>query len=225
MELLISNAIGKLRRATVNGRDYLVAPITSIVPGVLKGSKGPLYYPPEEFAANVGSWDGMPLTVWHPTDPLTNEFVSASAPGVWENQGIGRVRNSRFNGKLRHEGWFDEELTLAADKRFGTDIWNRLTSGRPIELSTGLFTDNEEAPPGAKHNGRPYVEVVRNYRPDHIAVLPDQVGACSIKDGCGVMVNSIGKDTLKPGWGFERVPVGHDQTRFRLVCNQPDCPT
>jgi hypothetical protein len=32
--------------------------------------------------------------------------------------------------------------------------------------------------------------VARNYRPDHLAVLPDQRGACSLTDGCGVMVNT-----------------------------------
>jgi hypothetical protein len=55
-----------------------------------------------------------------------------------------------------------------------------------------LFTDNETAPPGASHLGRPYNFVARNYRPDHLAILPDQRGACSIEDGCGLNTNRLG---------------------------------
>jgi hypothetical protein len=40
---LTANAYGKARREVVNGRDFLVAPLTLIVPGVLHGSQGPLY--------------------------------------------------------------------------------------------------------------------------------------------------------------------------------------
>ena len=57
-----------------------------------------------------------------------------------------------------------------------------------MELSTGLFTDNDETA-GVSPKGRNYEAVARNHRPDHMAVLPDQVGACSINDGCGVLVN------------------------------------
>src|SRR5690606_13771547 len=32
----------------------------------------------------------------------------------------------------------------------------------------------------------PYHSVARDYKPDHIAILPDRIGACSIADGCGV---------------------------------------
>ena len=61
-----------------------------------------------------------------------------------------------------------------------------LAAGRKIELSTGLFTDNEPARPGATHNGRAYGHVARAHRPDHLAILPDRRGACSVDDGCGV---------------------------------------
>ena len=37
-----------VRRESLHGRSYLVAPTTLIVPGVLNGSMGPLYYPPED---------------------------------------------------------------------------------------------------------------------------------------------------------------------------------
>ena len=36
-------------------------------------------------------------------------------------------------------------------------------------------------------NGEEYSEVLRNYRPDHLAILPDLVGACSLDDGAGFL--------------------------------------
>jgi hypothetical protein len=40
---LTANLVGRSRRETLNGREYIVAPVTLIVPGVLNGSKGALY--------------------------------------------------------------------------------------------------------------------------------------------------------------------------------------
>jgi hypothetical protein len=83
------------------------------------------------------------------------------------------------------EGWFDIEKTKKIDPR----VFNALEKGNKLELSTGLDTDNIPAAIGAAWNGRNYTHVARNYRPDHLAILPDQIGACSISDGCGVLVN------------------------------------
>lgn len=189
---ILTNA-ATTRRTWHKGREYIVAPLSMIVPGVLPGSKGSLYYPPQEVARNARGWDGMPITVNHPTDPMTNESLSARKRGVWGRQGIGRVKSTTFNGKLQAEGWFDVKRTAQVDNR----ILAALNRGESIELSTGLFTDNEYAP--GSHNGRPYTHIARNYRPDHLAVLPDQRGACSREDGCGVLVNS--GDDKKQGCG------------------------
>ncbi len=171
---------GRVRRETLNGRQFLVAPATLIVPGVLPGSKGALYYPPEEVSANATDWNHTPLTVGHPTDPFTAEHLSARDPGVLDRQGIGFVRKSVYNGKLQAEAWFDEDRTQHVHK----GIYQSLMASRPMELSTGLYTDNEEV--AGSHNGRPYTHIARNYRPDHVAILMDQRGACSLADGCGV---------------------------------------
>lgn len=186
-EILLANSAGKTRRAWLNGREYLVAPLTTIVPGVLSGSKGALFYPPEEISRNHADWNDRPITLYHPTDPLTGEHLSADHDGVRERQGLGFLRNTTANGKLKHEGWFDAERTRSLDKR----VYDNLVKNRPMELSTGLYTDNEPAPAGSNFRGKPYSFTARNYRPDHLAVLPDQRGACSISDGCGVLVNRL----------------------------------
>lgn len=190
MEIIIANlSSGKpAKRVNVNGRWFLIAPMTLIVPGVLNGSQGALYYPPDECHTSVPSWNGMPLTLWHPV--VRGNHVSARTPGIIEKYGLGNVYNTSMNGKLTSKGWFDEIHVKNADKRFGTDIHGKLMRGEPIELSTGLYTDNHPAPAGANHNGKAYDFTARNYRPDHVAILPDQIGACSVNDGCGIHVNS-----------------------------------
>lgn len=191
VNILTSNVDGRVREATIDGRQYLVAPMSLINPGVLNGSKGPLFYPPEEINRNVDAWNGMPITVGHPTD--NGRAVSARDPKVVEKFGIGVLYNAQANGKLRAEGWFDVQKT----RQVRPDILNKLLQGEKIELSTGLYTDNEPAPRGATHNGRKYDFIARNYRPDHLAILPDSKGACSIQDGCGVLVNQATRNKCK----------------------------
>lgn len=191
METLISNLNGSATRyETLNGRSYLVAPLTLIVPGVLPGSKGRLYYPPEEVALNEGIWNGFPLVVNHPEKD--GRPVSARHPSVLQEYGIGFVFNDHVNslGERKAEGWFDVERTEEYDRRLKAEhrMLPRLKAGKPIELSTGLYTDNHPTRNGkCPKTGREYDAVARNYRPDHVAILPDSVGACSLRDGCGVL--------------------------------------
>jgi len=170
----------QIRREYLGGKEFIVTRGTTIVPGVLPGSQGALYYPPEECARNAWAWDHMPITVYHPTK--NGMGVSAHDPDVLEKQGVGFIRDTIMNGKLNSEFWFDVDRTRRVDNR----VLQMLEKGQKIELSTGLFTDNEPAGLNAQFNGRTYDAVARNYRPDHIAILPDLQGACNIADGCGV---------------------------------------
>lgn len=100
-------------------------------------------------------------------------------------------------GILKGEGWFDVDAT----KRIDNSILEALQQGRPIEVSTGLYTENIPAPPDSvDHKGRTYSYIARNYRADHLAILPNQKGACSVSDGCGVMVN---EEKEEAGQGFD----------------------
>lgn len=173
---------GKARRATLYGRSYLVAPLTMIVPGVLHGTNGPLLYPEEHVSKDPPAWNHMPIVVGHPVKNGAN--ISARDPEVLEKYAVGLVLRSNYNGRLRAEGWFSVDDTRRVDSR----ILDSLEAGEKIELSTGLFLD--VTPDSGTYNGRPYTGTTSNYRPDHLAVLPDSTGACSIADGCGVLANS-----------------------------------
>ena len=231
METLTANIAGKTRRVTRNGREYVVAPMTLIVPGVLNGSQGPLFYPEEEITKNAAAWNGMPLVVGHPYDSEGNP-ISARSPDILDAQGVGEVFNAivsrQFHGKsdtkLVAEGWFDVERTRKVD----ASILSSLEAGNLLELSTGLFTDNKPAPAGSVHKDRPYSFIASNYRPDHLAILMDSKGACSIADGCGVNVNQEGStivDKLPPlektkgmpfGFRWDKVFIGNE-VKFRIT--------
>lgn len=200
MEQLIANLVGKTRRATLNGRDYIVAPLSLIVTGVLNGSKGALFYPSDEIGKDPQRWNHTPIVVYHPV--VNGQNVSARDPDVLDKSGIGIVMKSYVkNGKLRAEGWFDVDAT----RRIHPGILANLEAGRPIELSTGLFTTNETAPLGSNYRGASYDYIARDYVPDHLAILPDQIGACSINDGCGVLVNK--EQTANGGIGSGKAAV------------------
>src|SRR3972149_1659328 len=194
MEAVVANLPGAIRRESRNGRNYVVAPMTLIVPGVLNGFDGLLYYPPEEILKNPTDWNGVPLVVYH---PIRNGVpTSARDPDIAEKQEIGRVYHAAIDddGKLKAEGWFE----LDAVKRVDSRILSALEKGLPIELSTGLSVD--KVPGEGTHNGKNYTYIARNYRPDHLAILPDQKGACSVKDGCGVLVNA--KNAVAKFWDW-----------------------
>lgn len=181
IELLICNLSGKTRKEILNESEYLVAPLTMIVPGVLNGSQGPLYYPLEELQKQPADWNHIPIVLYHPV--RNGSPISAKDPEVLNTSQLGVLLNAKTDEKLVAEGWFHVENT----KRIAPVVWKNLEQGKPVELSTGLSLDVE--PVSGEFNGTAYKAIARNYRPDHLAILPDQTGACSIRDGCGVLVN------------------------------------
>lgn len=165
------------------GREYIVAPVVMLTVGVHNGSNGPILYTEDELKKTPESWNMKPLVVYHPT--RNGAGISACSAEVIQTQGVGLIMNARFDGKLRAEAWFDLEKTRKVDDR----IITALEEGKMMEVSTGLFTDNEQAEGTFNSSGteEKYVAIARNFRPDHLAILPDQIGACSIKDGAGLL--------------------------------------
>lgn len=200
---VVANLSGEVRRAKMHGREYLVAPLSMIVPGVLPGSKGPLLYPEDEVSKNPGAWNGIPIVVNHPMkDGMP---VEARSPDILDKYQIGTVFNARYNGKLVAEGWFDVDRT----RKTNIGIYQRLVNNEPQELSTGLYTDNE--PFEGTWNGRDYKYIARNYRPDHLAILLTSRGACSIQDGCGVLINACGNKKKK---AFKKAMISNEVSQL-----------
>lgn len=196
-ERLTFNTTGKVRRTTLRGRKYVVAPAVMMTEGVHNGSKGPVYYSQEFLARNPHAWDHKPIVLGHPE--LNGNHISACNPDVLEVRGLGFVLNTKFNnGKLKTECWFDEEDTKKRDER----ILTALDAGQKVEVSTGEFLGlNKES---GEWNGEKYSYQAKSSTPDHFAILTDVKGACSIEDGGGLLANSE-KNLVKNEMSFDEI--------------------
>jgi len=190
MEQITNALTGSIKRVTRNNREVIIAPVTMLVPGVLSGSEGALYYPPEVSFQDYDGWNGMPVIANHSF--LNGVPVSARKPEIESTQRIGTVYNAGIADKLTAEAHFDVEDTRRVDRR----ILAALERGEKIECSTGLFVDASPAPEGSVYNAVPYSKIVRRIKPDHLAVLIDGKGACSVSDGCGVNNDADERRTL-----------------------------
>ncbi|MCP4566491.1 MAG: DUF2213 domain-containing protein [FCB group bacterium] len=183
----------KVRHDTLDGKPYLVVPMVMITEGVHNGSNGPLYYSPSELKKTPQSWDAKPIVVYHPTK--NGLGVSACSKEIIETQQVGVILNTKYDkkaGKLRAEAWLDPEKLEAVDDR----VLLAVNSNKLMEVSTGLFTDALQSP--GTWNGKKYSHVATNFRPDHLAILPDQKGSCSIADGAGLMqANQLSHDGIR----------------------------
>lgn len=178
---------GAVRRTTWRGRETLVAPVTILVEGVHAGSAGPYLYTAEELRRTAEAWNGVPLPVHHPTSG--GAPIAANTPQVIEETSIGQLFNVVYDAdkkSLRGEVWID--VTLA--EQMDPAIVPMIEDGQPLEVSTGLYSDEDGV--AGEWNGESYQGRVLNIRPDHLALLPGAVGACSWTDGCGVRANAKG---------------------------------
>lgn len=182
---------GGLRYETLNGRKYAVASVVMIQEGVHCGSGGCLFYPAKQLSRNVKAWDGKPVTVYHPT--LNGQPISAAADTA-KKQIIGFVKNTTWdkkNKKLRGEVWVDIVKANKRDPR----IMKAIKNDKPMEVSTGLYgaVDGKSG----VWNTESYDATTSDYEPDHLALLPDVAGACSVQDGCGLFQNRRWEDPKK----------------------------
>lgn len=151
----------------LEGRRHLVFPTTLLVAGVHEGSNGPVFYSAHALAKSAPRWNGMPILLEHPVG-------TAADFDVHDRQKVGVIFNTRFDSyKLRAEAWLDEDRL----SRVAPDVLAMARRKETVEVSTGLFLD------GPFLNGAIQAEELV---PDHLALLPGKVGACSVAAGCGM---------------------------------------
>ena len=206
---LVSNLVGLVRNEILEGRPYLAVPMVMMKEGVLNGSDGPLLYTSEELAKVPQVWNTKPVVVQHPT--FNGKSLSACDPDVLEKYRVGMIMNTSWDGqRLKAEAWLEPSRLEAVDSR----VLNAVQKGEMMEVSTGLFSEIE--PKSGVFKGRHYKGVVRNLRPDHLAILPDSIGACSIADGAGLMRNSRKEmELILNSFGINR-DAAHDKVRLLL---------
>lgn len=185
--LAIKTQAATLQTATLDGKEYTVVPATIIVAGVLNGE----LVPADELAFNPSGWNGRPIPLRHPQ--VNGEYVSANDPSVIETQVLGQFFNAQFDtDRIKGEMWLDTEKI----QRLGGDaltVLQRIQAGEVVEVSTGYFASFVEQ--AGEYNGKAYSAIQNSIVPDHIALLPDEVGACSVANGCGA--NRVNADQMQ----------------------------
>jgi len=161
------------------GVKHMVIPVIMAQEGVMNR----FFYPSEEFEGWANTWDGVPVPINHPE--IEGVAVSAKSPRIQELNSVGYVFNSKYEDKkLKGEIY----LNLEKVKKLNADyLIQSFESGEIMEVSTGLYSNVEMV--SGKYGDDEYDAIVRNIRPDHLALLPNTVGACSIEDGCGASIS------------------------------------
>ena len=177
-------SVADTRTETLMGKDYLVVPVVALNEMVLvsASSEVPELALAEEFGANPLAWNGRPVVVNHPE--IDGSKVSASLVEVVDKEKIGEIYNSILDGKkLKLEAWIDTDRVKVLGGTIQATV-DKLESGEEIiEVSTGLFANVEQKT--GEFEGKEYQGIWRNIVPDHLAILSEATGACSINDGCG----------------------------------------
>ena len=159
----------------IGGREHVVVPAIALQEGVLNG----IFYPAEQISALPEKWNGVPITVNHPD----NQSGSANTVEQEDSRNIGKFLNVRYEDKkLKGDICIDVEKA----KNLGFEsVVKTLQNDQLMEVSTGLLCERESS--SGKFGDKEYSEVITSIYPDHLALLPDCEGACSIEDGCGAM--------------------------------------
>lgn len=171
-------------RVMQSTREYLVCPCIMVVEGVLNGGLV------SGVAIAACHWDGVPIVLGHPLD-ADGSPVSANDPAILATQGLGHVYRTHCRAfqqgthtltRAHAELWLDIAQVEGLGNE-GTQVLQQLESQTPLEVSTAFFCETERTV--GTFYGVPYTEVHHNLHADHLALLPQGIGACSWQDGCG----------------------------------------
>ncbi len=173
---LFSNSFREVEKA---GKKFLVV---SGIP-VREQVMNTYLVPAAEIARSIAGWNDTAISIQHPKS--NNGSANVPDPDVAI---IGRFYNARWDGNhARMSGEYWIEIDEAMKWKEGETIINSIKAGKILETSTGYYADDDPTP--GEFNGRAYKTIHRNLLPDHIAILPNEIGACSIHDGCGINRN------------------------------------
>lgn len=214
-QLHLVGALGTVRTEMVNGKEHLVVPCVALQEGVIHAvnAKTPEFVPASSLLKSFKAWDGHPLVVNHPIKD--GKRVSANDPFVLEKYGFGVIRGTHMKGsRLGLEALVDpSRLELLGQQ----DLLKRLRAGEPVEVSVGAFVLTSDRK--GEWEGKPYQGQWEDILPDHLAFLPDGIGACSLEMGCGAHRHAVAY--LVTAESFQLVPPQLQTTVFSVLEDVP----
>lgn len=173
------------RYETIDGKRYLVVPCVMMNEGVHRGTEGPVLYRGSVLSRFPEADNNKPVVNDHPKDK-SGKMTTFNVETI-ESQQFGFLMNCSYveEGKKRiGEAFIDEDKANRIDKR----IVQRIMNGKMTELSTGYSA--EVTIGDGVFNGESYKYEATELHLDHLAVLLDTKGACSIAKGAGFLRNS-----------------------------------
>ncbi len=186
-----ANILSGVRRDFVDGVEYVVAPVVLCKATVLNGELMTadalgrsivMDFDPESGPESLTNlWEELPVTIGHPPD--INLDWSVTKTLAWlDEQAIGQVRSVRMSGdKLVGDMW----LVANQVDHNASRVLETISNGKdPMEVSIGSFS--MVVPNDGELSGKQFAGEFVDLAANHLAILPDDVGACSCKSGCGV---------------------------------------
>lgn len=163
----------------VDGQLHLRVPVVMMTEGVHVGSQGAVLHRADNLTANAEVWKNQPVVINHPQH--AGQFISVRDPNANPDDVVGYVEQiSSSRQQLQGSIMLNVQKLMERDMQ----LYQRITAGELVEVSIGAFIPLEHTP--GVHNNEPYEAVAQSYQPDHLALLPGDVGACSVQDGCGI---------------------------------------
>jgi len=169
--------------------------VTHIVPAIIIGEAvllGVGYEYPELVSRQMiinfaHKWNDIPVVIYHTWDSAKElETIEASLVGrIYKPEILMNEEDDDFEEPIRllvelhiNEAW------LLKQKK-GKDTLDRILRGEMIEVSSGYYLTKFLRQSG-KFNDKDFGGIQEDADPDHLAILPDQIGAYSIGMGGGL---------------------------------------
>ena len=184
---------GDITTETIEGVEFTVIPSRTLPPNVVMNS---IMYPSDEVESAISTLDGSPVTMGHPV--VNGKFAPAGDPISQAKFGLGGAFN-RVKGRTDDGRWIVEKLipveqmqNTARGKKLADAIKHKM----PIHTSTGVYLEkNPEV--GVNSMGQEYTSVAKIIRFDHDAILLNETGAATPKQGVGLFVNADGEQEVE----------------------------
>lgn len=172
----VNNA--KIRKEIRNGKDVIIVPSVTMPDDVVMNG---VLYPAAEIKKGYKTLTNTLAPNGHPK--VDDKYVSAREPQALNDYYIGAWNENvvQKDGRVHLDKVIDVEVAERTEK--GREVLEAINEGRQIHTSTGIFCNQEDS----GEDG--YDKIATNLYFDHDAILINEEGAATPKDGVGMLVN------------------------------------
>ena len=177
------------RETAANGDELIIIPSYTLPDDVVMNGG---LYPKHEIEASYKSLEGTPAPIGHPIDSEGNFASARSMTGIDNfHAGVWNTNVQRKDNRIYVEKAINARVAMQSEigKRLMERV-NNLLDGKevdPIHTSVCVFLNAEDK--AGMINNQEYSWIAKDMEFDHDAILLDEQGAATPKEGVGMMVN------------------------------------